>query len=192
MPILLLKERLQRWLSLYHSLISYSLKMAHTVVACILFLDLDKHAPFKKLWIKYRSNLFNWYNAEYLEVCSCWYFVGGRRQQWSQWSSMIVCEVKTPESLVNNQLKVFLSRYFVLIPQQSAFRPQRSTTSALTLLVCDIWYGFLHGEKEARRCCFCWSFAAYSDTVLYWVWFNCLQIGFRIPLWKIVMCQSRK
>ena len=45
---------------------------------------------------------------------------------------------KVLETLVNSQLKCFLSSHSVLSPLQSGFRPMHSTTSAITLVTSDI------------------------------------------------------
>ena len=52
--------------------------------------------------------------------------------------SKLSCLGKTLESLVNNQLKIFLTNYSILTPLQSGFRAKHSTISATTLIVNDI------------------------------------------------------
>ena len=52
--------------------------------------------------------------------------------------SRLCCLAKVLESLVNDQVKSFLSTFSVLSPFQSGFRAQHSTISAATLVVNDI------------------------------------------------------
>ena len=51
--------------------------------------------------------------------------------------SKLSCLAKIMESLVNNQVKIFLSEHSVLSPHQSGFREKHSTISATTLVVND-------------------------------------------------------
>lgn len=52
--------------------------------------------------------------------------------------SKLPCLSKILESLINNQLKAFLSRHSVLASHQSGFRAQHSTITAATLVINDI------------------------------------------------------
>ena len=63
-------------------------------------------------------------------------FKGGDREDINNYRpiSKLSCLAKIMETLVNNQLKPFLSNFSVLSPQQSGFRPNHSTISAVTLV----------------------------------------------------------
>ena len=67
-------------------------------------------------------------------------FKGGDRADLNNYRpiSKLPCLAKTLETLVNNQLKPFLSEFSILSPQQSGFRTNHSTISAVTLVKNDI------------------------------------------------------
>ena len=52
--------------------------------------------------------------------------------------STLPCLAKVLETLVNSQLKCFLSSHSILSPHQSGFRPNHSTITAITLVTNDI------------------------------------------------------
>ena len=52
--------------------------------------------------------------------------------------STLPCLAKVLETLVNSQLKSFLSSHSILSPHQSGFRPNHSTITAITLVTNDI------------------------------------------------------
>ena len=55
---------------------------------------------------------------------------------------------KALETLVNNQIKLFLSQNAILSPHQSGFRPKHSTISAVTLVTNDI----ISGLDKKKHC----------------------------------------
>ena len=67
-------------------------------------------------------------------------FKGGDRDNLDNYRpiSKLPCLAKVLETLINNQLKRFLSAHSVLSPHQSGFRANHSTISAITLVTNDI------------------------------------------------------